>query len=105
RRHPGPERPLRAVHHRQGKERAHPEGRRPEVADARAMPRAARESAGEARALQEESRGQEEGGGQKEGGAEEKEEESGGEEEDLGDPCWSGAEKGPRPLNTVRIRV
>ncbi len=43
--HPGAERPLRPLHHRQGTQRAHPERSRPEVADARGMQGAARSRA------------------------------------------------------------
>ena len=42
RRHPGAERALRALHHRQEEERQDPQGSRSEVAHARGMPRAAR---------------------------------------------------------------
>ena len=46
RRRPGAERPLRPVHHRRQEERQDPEGSRPEFADARGMPGAARRGAG-----------------------------------------------------------
>ncbi len=46
RRHPGAERPLWSVHHRQAAQCAHPEGSRSEDADAGGMPRAARRGAG-----------------------------------------------------------
>src|SRR5207302_9643307 len=45
-RDPGIERPLRSVHHGQEEERQDPEGPRPEDADARGVPRAARGGAG-----------------------------------------------------------